>query len=159
MVWIVAGSVVVLSLTGWRLINPRDHHPFPFLRDHAIVDVAVRGPGSWPASEIRSYSWKEPWQSVVASARKELPAYGLNERPQSKHVPNQVEWMGETVDGGPCGIGSDIEVVIARGRSRPLRESERLTDGDPEWVTVIVKTYLEDHWVNIIRYTFFPMAD
>lgn len=67
--------------------------------------------------------------------------------------------MGELIDGGPCGINSPIAVFVTPGRSLPLRLSEKLSDGDPEWVTVHITTDLDETWVNILRYTFFGVRD
>lgn len=156
---VALGAGIILVLAGWKLTHPNTRDPFAFLNGHEVQDVAVQGPGSWPAAELRSYSWKQSWESVVAEARKQLPSHGLNEQPKRMHDGAGVTWLGKVVDGGLCGLGSDRSVIIAQGRSRPLRYTERLSDGDPEWVTVIVRSDLDENWINILRYTFFSMGE
>lgn len=67
--------------------------------------------------------------------------------------------MGEMVDGGPCGIGSDTQIDIFPGKAMPLTLSGEYTDHDPEWVTVAIATDLEEGWINVIRYTFFAIPE
>ncbi len=157
--WLIAaGAPCALAIAAWLALRAHAHDPYPFLAEQRVVDVTVVGPGSWSASETRTYTRKQPWQSVAERARHELPTYGLKERPKSKYFPDSVSWMGEIVDGGLHGIGSDTIVLIVRGKSLSPG-SKTYTDDDPEWVTVLVTTDLEENWINIVRYTFFAYRD
>jgi hypothetical protein len=119
---------------------------------------SVEAPGSWPATELRVYTWKERWSSVAERARKELPSYRLSE-----HVPvpedGCARWSAELIDGGPCGKRSELEVFIMKGRAHPLRQTEPMTDKDPAWVTVLVASWLDENWVTMLRHTFFSMPE
>ena len=158
---IVAGACTIIAGAVWWVLHPWTHDPYPFLAGHRVADVSVLGPGSWPASETRAYTWRQPWRSVADRARRDLPAYGLAEQPKSKYFPESADWMGEIEDGGPCGKNSDTTVSIMRGRLLPLPLGRRdsYTDDDPEWVTVFVQTFLPETWVNVVRYTFFSLGD
>lgn len=158
--WAIGGgAVAILGLGVWTLLHPQTRDPYRFLDGQGVIDVSVLPPGSWPPTEVRMYSWRGSWQSAAASARAELPSFGLSERPRSKQFPDQARWLGELIDGGPCGINSDISVLIVRGRSRSLGDSASLTDDDPQWVTVLVSSFLDESWISVVRYTFFGMRD
>lgn len=146
----------LLAVVCWLLINPRNHDPYVFLKGHPIIDVAVSGPGSWGPSETRTYSWKESWRAVAGRAGPELKRLGM-QQVKSRPGHQEVNWISEPIDGGPCGVGAEVSVYIVRGRSREITADGPLTDDDPDWVTVFVNSDIEDTWVNIVRYTFFAM--
>ena len=156
--WIAAIALGTVVVASWCAIHPRTRDPYPFLKGHRVREVAVQGPGSWGPQELRTYSWKQPWRSVVAAARRDLPAFGLSERPDDPHR-EDVVWTGKLIDGGLCGFGTDKSVTIVPGRSGPLRYSEPLSDEDPDWVTVLVQSDIDDNWITILRYTFFSMGE
>lgn len=151
---LVLSAIAIIGLGTWYLLRSHASDPYRFLAARPLTDVSVQGPGSWGPKEWRTYSWKEDWRLVSAQANRELPAFGLNKEPKSRYIPDSELWMGEKFDGGLCGIGTDHSVLIVRGRAQPIT-ARTMTDGDPEWVTVVVSSDLEDNWVNVVRYTFF----
>lgn len=156
---IAAGAVSVLVLGVWLVAHPRTRDPYPFLAGHRVRDVAVQGPGSWwGPSECRTYSWKQSWRTVAEAARRELPGFGMTERPDLVGFPEGALWVGEVTDNGLHGVRGDPSVWIISGRIGRIGYRE-LSDKDPEWVTVLVQSDLDDNWITILRYTFFPMGD
>jgi hypothetical protein len=149
-----------LLIGGWALLHPRRHDPFPFLAGHDLVAVAVVPPGTWGPKEARLYSWREPWTSVAMKARHELPVFGLKERTRKKRDLVGATWMGGHISGnGLEGVDAELGVEVLPGRARELHSTGKLSDGDPKWVTVIVVSDLEDNWINILRYTTFPIPE
>jgi len=156
----MAGIVVIcgtfgLAAAGWILVHPVVRDPYPFLGGRRATFEGVMGPGSWSAKQLRAYTWKQPWREVAAVAKKELPGHGLTQVTSTEGA----SWMGEMIDGGPCGIGSDTQLDVMPGRANPLTMSGAFTDKDPEWVSVFVATDLEDSWLNVLRYTFLPIPE
>lgn len=156
---LVLGSLAAIGLGAWYLLRSHAFDPYRFLSGKSPVDVTILPPGSWAPAEARTYTWRANWLQVCAQARSELPRFGLAEEPISPWAFAMSRWMGEKIDGGPCGIGTDKSVLIARGRASPPPLTMALTDDDPNWVTVMATTDLEDNWINIVRYTFFACRD
>jgi hypothetical protein len=140
-------------------MRPRIHDPYEFLNGHRVAHSGVIGPGSWGPRQIRTYTWRQPWKEVANEARGELIELGLKQMPSRDPKLPYIVWMDNPVDGGPCGIGADASVSIEQGRSLPLAWRNDSTDNDPEWVTVSISSALEDNWVNVLRYTFFPIPE
>ncbi|MBC8066493.1 MAG: hypothetical protein H7Y17_16805 [Chlorobia bacterium] len=151
--------VSAMSVAGWIVINPRTTDSYKFLDGRRPAFVGVTGPGSWSAKECRSYTWKMPWKRVAAEVRKELGTAGMTEQKRHPKAPDGASWLAEIIDGGPCGIGSSLEIDVMKGQANRLTEFGYFTDGDPEWVTVFVTSDLDNTWANVLRYTFFPIPE
>lgn len=147
----IAAAIIVWA----ALTHGRDD--YPFLDGHGTTDVGVLGPGSWGAKEIRVYSWQQSWTEVSQKADGDLIRAGLDRRNPPKNTNDRRDWSTELIDGGPCGKGASTWVVVSKGRANPLRSNGNLTDGDPEWVTVMISADLDENWINVIRYTFFSL--
>jgi hypothetical protein len=156
---VTLAGAAALGLAGWVITHPVVRDPYKFLGGRLAGEVGVVGPGSWSAKEIRLYTWRQPWGEVAAVARKELTALGMNELPRKKGDLPGANWMGEIIDGGPCGIGSDKSVYILPGRAKRMTEFGEFTDSASDWVTVFVSSDLDESWVNVIRYTFFSIPE
>lgn len=133
--------------------------PYPFLAGKSPIDVTVVGPGSWPASETRTYTWKQNWREVVDSVQLELKAAGLAEEPGMLWRPHSASWESGKVNGGLCGTNCDRYVWIGRGKLTSKPPYYGKTDADPDWVTVTVSRNLDETPINVIRYTVFGYRD
>jgi len=156
---IVLCIFVTAFVAAWFLLNPRRHDPYPFLKDHPLLGVGVLGPGTWEPSELRAYSWKEPYALVASRAAADLAKAGLRRRRFGKKAMSTVEWTSELYGNGLEGMYADLMIDIIPGRFAELRSTKSPADADPQWTTVIVSSRLEETWVNVVRYTCFPMPD
>lgn len=105
------------------------------------------------------YTWKEPWDKVLSRARRELISSGLSEEPVRKGEVGSTFLGGVNVRGSFEGTDADLMIAIQPGQNRALRRSVTLSDGNSEWVTVIVQRTLDESWPNVVRYTLFPVPD
>lgn len=154
--WLFAVPAIAAAIFVWAaLAHGRDQ--YPFLDGHGTTEVGVVGPGSWPASETRVYTWKQPWTEVAQRADADLIRAGLDPRKPPKNPKDRRDWSSELINGGLCGTSASTWVVVSKGRANPLRSNGHLTDGDPEWVTVMVSADIDENWINVIRYTFFSL--
>ena len=142
---------------GWIALHPRHHDPYPFLQSHDLVDVGVRGPGSFGPAEIRLYSWQQPYREVIAQAKAELPKFGLKLRKFKNDTSDSANWTGDLIDGGPCGVGSDLWITISPGHQTSLASMMKTTDKSQDWTTVTISSSLDESWFNVVRYSLFAM--
>jgi len=154
----VVAAAAVLYTGAWVLLHPRTRDPFSILVNHAPVDVGVVGPGSFGPKEVRTYSWRQPWRSVVKEARRDLPARGLKERRPWQGAGPGSYWLGGHIESNQLeGTDAELEVDIEPGRTTAPVTMRSGPDGDSDWVTVTVIADLDDNWINMVRYTCFPM--
>ena len=154
---IAAAITGLVAVSFWIVTHPRHHDPYPFLKDQPLLDVAVRGPGSFGPKEFRLYSWHEPFERVKLAAKTDLPHYGLKRRKFKNDKSKNADWSGDIVDGGPCGVSSDIWITISPGNNPSIQGLMKKSDDNPEWTTVVVSSDLDESWVNVLRYTFFSL--
>lgn len=152
---LTAGILVLLGSLFWIITHPRNHDPYAFLNGRTLQDVVVVGPGSWPASELRLYSWREPFKSVISKAGPELEKLGLKREKKGKNAGEGETWTTAIIDGGMCGTSAELQVVIRSGNNPNLSKMMKVEDKDPEWTTVEVVNFLDESWITVLRYTFF----
>jgi hypothetical protein len=151
--------LVSLATVGWALVRRHSIDPYDFLRGRGVAHVGVIGPGSFAAKEIRTYTWRQPWAELVKEARPEMNRLKMEETLSTKAADKYVLWQAGLVHCGPCGASADVSIYALPGRALPLRQFGPQTDRDPEWVTVIVSSTLDENWINVIRYTFFSIPE
>ena len=150
----------VCLLCAWALLHPQAVDPYPFLANHRPIDVSVLPPGTWGPRELRTYTWKQPWQTVASTARHDLPAFNLIEHKRRKKQGPGATWMSkETYGNGLEGTSADLILEIDPGRSQQKGSNAPFPDNDPAWVTVTVISTLVDNWITVLRYTFLGMRD
>lgn len=148
-----ASGLAILVFMGRLLLFPQVNDPYRFLERQSVAEWQLVGAGTWPATESRVYTWKAVRSDVLKQAKQELTSAGLKEHPDNPKS-ESFSYTTKLIECGPCGKNADIVVDFYSGRFNPAYPTSDLTDKDPEWVTVVVSTWLDDDWVTNFRSMF-----